>query len=91
MDFEFDPAKSEINKDKHGIDFIEAQELWKNPVFNVKLPVSAEARELNIGHIGEKYWAAITTRRKTYIRIISVRRARKKEVDIYEQQKQDHQ
>ncbi|PZP45704.1 MAG: toxin, partial [Agrobacterium fabrum] len=22
MDFEFDPAKSESNKDKHGIDFV---------------------------------------------------------------------
>jgi uncharacterized DUF497 family protein len=28
MKFEFDPAKSASNKDKHGIDFVEAQVLW---------------------------------------------------------------
>lgn len=28
MEFEFDPAKSEANKAKHGIDFVAAQELW---------------------------------------------------------------
>jgi hypothetical protein len=28
--FEFDPRKSESNKAKHGIDFIEAQTLWRS-------------------------------------------------------------
>nr|WP_209019425.1 BrnT family toxin [Chlorobaculum sp. 24CR] len=28
MIFDFDPEKSSTNKHKHGIDFIEAQELW---------------------------------------------------------------
>ncbi|MBW8448176.1 MAG: BrnT family toxin [Arenimonas sp.] len=30
MEFEFDPAKSEANRAKHGIDFVAAQELWRN-------------------------------------------------------------
>jgi uncharacterized DUF497 family protein len=30
VDFEFDPRKSEINKTKHGIDFVEAQALWRS-------------------------------------------------------------
>jgi uncharacterized protein len=30
VEFEFDPLKSAINKAKHGIDFIEAQVLWKS-------------------------------------------------------------
>jgi uncharacterized DUF497 family protein len=30
-EFEFDPVKSLSNKDKHGIDFVEAQELWNDP------------------------------------------------------------
>ncbi|MGH9625589.1 MAG: BrnT family toxin, partial [Bryobacteraceae bacterium] len=30
MDFEFDREKSAVNKDKHGIDFEEAQELWRD-------------------------------------------------------------
>ncbi|HZL64791.1 MAG TPA: BrnT family toxin, partial [Thermoleophilia bacterium] len=28
--FEFDERKSRINKLKHGIDFVEAQELWQD-------------------------------------------------------------
>jgi len=31
MEFEFDNSKSEVNKEKHGIDFIEAQSLWDDP------------------------------------------------------------
>ena len=31
MKFEFDETKSEANKRKHGIDFVEAQALWKDP------------------------------------------------------------
>jgi len=27
--FEFDEAKSQSNLEKHGIDFVQAQELWK--------------------------------------------------------------
>jgi len=30
MEFEFDPAKSATNKVKHGLDFVEAQELWRD-------------------------------------------------------------
>jgi uncharacterized protein len=31
MKFEFDPEKSNHNKKKHGIDFLEAQTLWDDP------------------------------------------------------------
>jgi hypothetical protein len=31
MEFEFDLKKSLSNKDKHGIDFGEAQALWNDP------------------------------------------------------------
>ena len=30
-EFEFDEAKSQANLDKHGIDFVAAQMLWKDP------------------------------------------------------------
>ena len=43
-----------------------------------------EPRYLIIGKIGEKHWSAIITYRGEKIRIISVRRARKEEVKIYE-------
>ena len=32
MEFEFDPAKSESNLEKHGVDFVQAQQLWQDPM-----------------------------------------------------------
>ena len=85
MEFEFDPKKSESNKQKHGIDFYEAQELWDDPDF-IEIPVmtSDEPRFLVIGKISEKHWSGIITYRSGKIRIISVRRSRKEEVELYE-------
>ena len=85
MEFEFDPEKSETNKQKHGIDFYEAQGLWDDPDF-IEIPVKTndEARFLVIGKVSEKHWSGVITYRNEKIRIISVRRSRKEEVDIYE-------
>jgi hypothetical protein len=85
MNFEFDPIKSNSNKKKHGIDFHEAQLLWDDPDF-IEIPVKTidEARFLVIGRILEKHWSAIITYRDEKARIISVRRSRKEEVEIYE-------
>jgi uncharacterized DUF497 family protein len=85
MEFEFDPIKSNRNKEKHGIDFCEAQTLWNDPDL-IEIPVitSDEPRFLVIGNIAGKYWSGVITNRSEKIRIISVRRSRKVEVDIYE-------
>jgi len=85
MDFEFDPDKSEANRKKHGIDFIEARGLWNDPG-RVVIPARTEdeERDLVIGKIGEKYWSAVVTHRNENVRIISVRRSRDEEKDIYE-------
>lgn len=85
MEFEFDPKKSESNKQKHGIDFYEAQELWDDPDF-IEIPVkgSDELRFLVIGKISGKHWSGVITYRPEKISIISVRRSRKEEVKIYE-------
>jgi uncharacterized DUF497 family protein len=85
MEFEFDPQKSESNKQKHGIDFHEAQELWDDPDF-IEIPVRVgdEQRFLVIGQISGKHWSAVITYRAEKIRIISVRRSREEEVEIYE-------
>jgi len=87
MEFEFDPAKSAANKDKHGIDFVEAQALWADGGLEMvlsKAQFASEARFLAIGRINGKHWTAICTLRGEAIRIISVRRARKEEVGYYE-------
>lgn len=85
MAFEFDPGKSKSNKQKHGIDFYEAQGLWNDPDF-IEIPVknSDEPRFLVIGKISEKHWSGVITYRTEKIRIISVRRSRKEEIEIYE-------
>ena len=86
MEFEFDENKSIANKQKHGIDFIEAQALWDDldlleiPAQNIK----DEERYLVIGEIDKQCWSAVITYRKDSTRIISVRRSRKKEIQYYE-------
>jgi hypothetical protein len=85
MDFEFDGRKSQLNKSKHGIDFVEAQALWDDPeLLEVPLKVDDEPRALVVGQIGEKHWSAIITYRQGRIRIISVRRSRDQERALYE-------
>jgi len=84
-EFEFDDTKSRANKEKHGIDFLEAQDLWLD-VDLLKLPARSkdEQRFLFIGMIDGRHWSAIVTYRGETIRLISVRRSRPREVQAYE-------
>ena len=85
MEFEFDPRKSDGNKEKHGIDFREAQFLWDDPdLMEIPVRTSDESRFLVVGKISDKHWSGIVTYRNDKIRIISVRRSRKEEIDLYE-------
>jgi uncharacterized DUF497 family protein len=85
MDFEFDPVKSAANKAKHGIDFEQAQLLWQD-VELIEAPGRTldEPRFLAVGVMDGKHWSAIYVYRGSRIPLISVRRARKEEVDHYE-------
>jgi hypothetical protein len=86
MEFEWDKNKSRANKSKHAIDFNTATELWNDQDrIEIQTNFPAENRNALIWKIGEKLWTAIFTRRVDAIRIISVRRARKKETKLYEQ------
>jgi len=85
MDFEFDPVKSSANKTKHGIDFVDAQMLWLDEFYlEITARSDTEPRFVVIGKIKAKHYSAIITYRHDVIRIISVRRSRKEEVEIYE-------
>lgn len=85
MNFEFDRHKSESNKRKHGIDFPAAQALWED-ADRIEIPARTEdePRVMVIGRIGVRVWSAVITYRGDNVRIISVRPAHRKEVDIYE-------
>lgn len=83
--FEFDESKSQANLSKHGINFIDAQLLWNDPML-LEIPAKTEdePRFLVIGLIDGKHWSAIFTYRGKNIRFISVRRSRTEEVTLYE-------
>jgi hypothetical protein len=84
-EFEYDDDKSKANLEKHGIDFQAAQELWIDPdLFEIEAKSDDERRFLVIGCISGKHWSAVVTYRNERIRLISVRRSRKKEVELYE-------
>ena len=85
MIFEFDPAKSTANLEKHGIEFVQAQALWEDTDY-VEIPLKTidEARFMVIGKIEGDVWSGIITYRGESVRIISVRRSRKEEIAIYE-------
>ena len=83
--FEFDPTKSKSNRTKHGIDSLEAQALWNDPML-VEIPAKTDdgPRYLVIELIRDTHWSAVVTYRADNIRLISVRRARIEEVALYE-------
>ena len=84
-EFEYDPEKSESNRDRHGIDFAEAQKLWDGP--HIIIPaknIMEESRSAILGHIGKHVYMAVFTVRSGRFRVISCHRADKKWVKIYE-------
>ncbi len=83
--FEYDEGKSRANREKHGIDFVQAQAIWNDPDL-IEIPALTvdEPRFLVIGRIDGKHWSAVVTYRSENIRLISVRRSRSEEVAIYE-------
>ena len=85
MHFVFDEAKSRANKEKHGIDFYEAQAIWLDPSrAHGPARTAVERRHIVIGLIDGKCWSAVVTYRGEAVRLISVRRSRAKEVERYD-------
>ena len=83
--FEYDLRKSQANKSKHGLDFEQAQLLWNDlQRAEIKAFSEIELRFMIIGKIEDKHWSVIVTYREDKVRIISVRRSRTDEIEIYE-------
>ncbi len=87
MLFEYDPAKSAANLHKHGIDFEDAQAVWDDPyAVDFRLACTEEPRWMVVGYAHAALWSVVVTYRGEdgeTVRIISARRAAKKEADIY--------
>jgi len=91
MGYQWDPEKNERNKEKHGISFEDAIRLFDDPehlILTAK-SVENEHRLAIIGRYDGKLWTCIATEREGAMRIISCRRAREKEIEIYEETKKD--
>lgn len=85
MRFEYDLMKSNANLEKHGIDFEEGQQLWRDRRrIQFRLQCRPEERHGILSRYGGAIWLAIITHRKNCIRIISIRRATVKEASIYD-------
>lgn len=88
MEFEWDEKKNRENLQKHGFDFTDAWQLFKNPLL-VKPDTRkdyGEDRWIGIGRMINRVVAVLvfTKREKEMIRVISMRRASKKECNNYE-------
>ena len=84
MNFEYDPNKSKSNSQKHGIDFEEAQTLWLDAYrLEIQAKSDDEPRFALIAELDKKLWTAFYTIRENRVRIISVRRPRKGEKELY--------
>ena len=87
MQIEFDPAKDEVNQDKHGVSLALAAELdWDSSL--VWLDERFEYNEMRIIALAPKtgilYYVAFVERSRDR-RIISLRRANRREVKHYVQ------
>ena len=84
MVFEFDLGKSAVNKRKHGIDFNEAQSLWlDHRRIEIEARTVGELSKLLIARLNDEIWSAVFTILDHTIRLISVRKARENEKEIY--------
>ena len=83
MKFEFDQAKSEANKQKHGVSLEDAAQLWQEAYLEVAARTIDEPRWMVIGKLQDRLYACIHTVRGESVRLISCRRAREKEVKFY--------
>jgi len=82
--FEYDPKKSEANKIKHGIDFEYAKKLWEDPNrVIIEARTTDEERYLLVVKLDKKFWSAVFTIRNGSVRVISVRKSRNNEKEIY--------
>lgn len=87
--FSWDRRKAAGNVEKHGVTFEEAASVFRDPtaaIFDDDLHSEDEYRELIIGHSKKRRLLIVSfTERDDIIRIISARRAKKREQDDYGQ------
>ena len=84
--FEWDEEKRQQNLLKHGVDFLYAAVMLEGDVVKIADDRQdyGETRYLAPGMVGEDVFAVVYTLRGENIRLISARKARKKEYERYQ-------
>jgi uncharacterized DUF497 family protein len=90
MRYEWDAAKAAANRKKHGMDFASVQDLdWDTALIVADERFDyGEARWLALGRIKSQLVSLAFTLRGDRIRVISLRRASRKERALYDEQVQ---
>ena len=86
MEFEWDENKNKSNQEKHGIDFNDAKEVFNDENSKVSQDLRKDYGEIRWRIIGKIYGSIISviyTMRDKAVRIISARKASRKERDEY--------
>jgi uncharacterized DUF497 family protein len=90
--FEWDEDKAASNQKKHGVTFEEAATVFADPlaaIFDDEAHSEEEQREIIVGHsVDDRLLLVSFTEREGAIRIISARRATKRERRDYEENPQ---
>lgn len=82
--FEWDEVKRLATLEKHGIDFVDAAEIFAHPYLRLPGKCDVERRDIAIGLLGGVHIAVVHTVRNDVIRIITARRARRNEREGYQ-------
>ncbi len=92
LEFEWDEDKAASNRKKHRVTFEEAATVFADPlaaIFDDEVHSEEEQREIIVGHSAENRLLLVSfTERAGAIRIISARRATKRERRDYEENSQ---
>lgn len=83
LTFEWDEKKRALTIEKHGIDFLDATQVFEAPHLNAVSKFDAEERWIAIGPLNGVFVAVIYTFRGELLRIITARRARDGEIRKY--------
>ncbi len=89
MQYGWDENKREANLDKHDVDFLAALEFdWQTAlVYEDARSGYEEHRFWALGLIQERVHVLVFTRRESFVRIISLRKANKRETRRFEEQR----
>jgi len=87
VDIDFDPAKNAVNIARHGLDFADAALMWQEgPVVEIEDDRAdyGEFRVIAVGRVRGRVCVAVYTDPGPVRRIISLRKANRREINAYQ-------